>query len=139
MKYFLIFLFALLAGCEKNESISIVGDNNGNPIFCFSSSNICKNKGVQVNIGITIYELDESGKRNKLMWSIYCNSKKSSDYIIDRVEYSTLPKGWVESEPAKKIIENKIYSINYRVFFYKSKGIYYYYGRDGIKSSFRVK
>lgn len=139
MKYFLIFLIILLTGCEKNESISIVGENNGNPIFCFSSSNICKNKKVQVNVGITIYELDESGKRNKLMWKIYCNSKKNKDYLMDSVEYSILPQGWIESAPAQKIIENKIYSINYSVFFYKSKGIYYYYGRDGVKSSFKIQ
>lgn len=138
MKYFLIFLTILLIACESKQNINIVGEHNGNPIFCISKSKHCDKNGLQVNGAIYMDEIDQNGDLIQNMWCIRGNPEKSNNNIIRKFEYGKLPEGWIEDYPAKKLVDGKLYRIGRWISFYRKDGVYYY-DMKGKKSSFKIK
>ena len=129
MVIIVLFAIVFLSSCTRPEDIRIIGENNGNPIFCFSSNGKCLEKGLQLT-SITILEVDSAGHSFQQVWSIQGRSNNPSDYKISCLEYGKIPTGWVEYVPPKIIKEGILYSINDRFLFKKEDGVYSIYNRS---------
>lgn len=124
----LCYLITLIA-CTRPWDVSIIGENNGNPIFCFSFNGKCWKKGLQLT-SITISEVDSTGHSRQQVWSIQGHSETPSDYTITTLEYGKVPTGWIEHKNPDILKENTLYAINDSFLFKKENGVYSIYNRS---------
>jgi hypothetical protein len=106
----------LLSSCERDWHVAIAGFDGDNPEFCVSRSAECTGSGVQLTL-MDIDEVDDHGNRLSVAGSIQAHSNEQQDYIIRRVVYGAVPKGWLQYQQPAPLHEESYYSINGEFYF----------------------
>jgi len=129
---FIIFLLLALTACTRKWYLAIDESNGSNPILCFSSMDHCIGDGVQF-YSLVISEVNEKGKEVQPIWSIQGKSDRSDDYVIKRLTYGVVPKGWIELQPPMEIKTNTFYGVDGGLYFIKlPNGTYQIFQREAF-------
>ncbi|MDQ1835609.1 hypothetical protein, partial [Massilia scottii] len=119
-KFVAICLGMFLVACTQVWYLSISEDGSGNAILCFSQKANCRGEGVHFS-GITFYEVDRKGVREKTVWAIDSQPDIENNTIIKKITLGIVPKNWTETHPYKAFEVEKFYSANGEYFFMKRK------------------
>jgi len=118
-----------LTACERTWYLSIDGNSGVNPVLNFSSTKFDFDEGVQFS-SLEISEVNEKGERIRIVWLIHGKSNRPEDYVLKRLTYGVLPRGWVEDQAAKPIVSGKYYEVEGEFYFIRgTEGKYQVFSR----------
>jgi hypothetical protein len=109
-----------LSACPREWYLTIVSGVQGRPEFCISRSPNCAGEGVQMS-SLVVTEVDRRGAQLAVVWSIQNHSEAKQDYVLKKVVYGQVPKGWSEDRVAEHLRAGGYYSVSGEYYFTQSQ------------------
>jgi len=123
-------VISTLSGCSQEWHLTVLNADADRPQFCISTGPDCSGRGIELD-KIVLQEVDQAGVSVRDVWTIDGHSNDPADYRVMRLKYGIAPQGWVERQPASRLMNWVYYGVNERFYFCRdARGEYRVFERE---------